>query len=133
MDIFDIDNPASSAFNENILMEKIGVRDATFKENEDINKKLHFALLKQELTDKQNKINELNEIHTKKQEVHNKCHCKKIKELLSGDIFSDKFLLLLVIILSVFCLMQYFTHKSEMQELMELVKTMINKNAQRPQ
>lgn len=143
MDIIDFNNPMSSSYSDNILMEKIGIRDSSYKESDSMNHAIQVALLQQELEANKRKLNELEKVRDRQSNREHftggSCSCeategmkgKKTKcnhvsdtdEPLSLD--NKKILLILVVILAAFCIIQYFSYKNEMKEMMMLLCTML--------
>ncbi len=145
MDSIDINNPLSSSYSENILMEKLGIRDAAYKESDSMNHAIQVALLQQELETNKRKVQELEknkhtEYKTRREHFTGGCDCggsegmqskeRKIRDD-TVDMFglnNKKVLLILVVILAAFCIIQYFSYKNEMKEMMMMICTMIRDN-----
>ena len=142
MDILDINNPLSSSFTDNIIAEKLNLRDSTYKENDGMNTAIQMALLQQELETNKRKLKEYekNSLDSGKSNTRehfaggcgcskNKPTCKCESENYAGSSILDnkKILILLIIILAAFCIVQYFSYKNEMKEMMMILCSLIKK------
>ncbi len=115
------------AFDEQIIAEKLGIYEYGPKSENDVNMNLKLALLEEELRTSQKQVDNLKK-NKRENFVPNKhtekCSCKQ-----DWDVFdwepSKKVLMFLIVILVVFCVLQYFTFKSEAKEMMELVYMMM--------
>lgn len=142
MDVIDFNNPMSASYNDNIIMEKIGIRDSTYRESDSMNNAIQLALLQQELETNKRKMAELEKNKQPRREhfTGGECGCasegmcsKKTKcgcTDSSINFDNKKILLILVVVMVAFCVMQYFSYKNEMKEMLMLVCTMIKQNTQ---
>jgi hypothetical protein len=132
-------------------MEKIGIRDSSYKESDSMNHAIQVALLQQELEANKRKLNELEKVRNRQSNREHftggSCGCestegmkgKKTKcnhvpdtdESLGFD--NKKILLILVVILAAFCVIQYFSYKNEMKEMMMLLCTMLKSDNSKQQ
>lgn len=148
MDIIDINNPLSSSYTDNILMEKIGIRDSSYKESDNMNHIIQMALLQQELEANKRKLNELEKSREKqnhREHFTSGCDCsstegmhdKKTKCRHKHDseepvdslgLNNKKILMILVIVLAAFCIIQYFSYKSEMKEMMMMLCSLLKQD-----
>lgn len=167
MDI-DFNNPSSSSFGDSIIAEKLGLRDSSYNQVNDMNSAIQVALLQQELERNKRQMQELEKLrHTTREHFDGGCgcgveglrnkksSCKQCQSSshssnnslsnnslsnsnLNGRDSSDsesviygvdkRILLILVIVLAAFCIVQYFSYKSEMKEMMMILCAMLNKS-----
>jgi len=144
------------AHDEQILAEKLGMYDyaprkqKSAQNSSDINTELKMALLTEELQNNKKKLanalrrkdinsesEDSEEESDYKRTKHSKreafspsprcnCGCQKPTEQ-ESILENPRVLLFLVAVLFVFCIMQYFTHKSEMAEVMQVLCNMVQK------
>jgi hypothetical protein len=110
------------AFDEQIIAEKLGIYDYSPTQENDVNLNLKVALLQEELNNSKQQL-----AYFKKREsfTPNKHYCSKCKK--HDDTASQeeddtkKLMMFLIIILFVFCVVQYFSYKSEAKEMIEMM------------
>ena len=120
------------AFDEQIIAEKLGIYDYSPKLENDVNMNLKLALLQEELNNSKKQVNYLRqskrEHFTPNKKQHKTCNCQKEHDDILEWTPSKKTLLFLIVILVAFCVLQYFTFKSETKELIELMYMMLKES-----
>ena len=152
MDI-DFNNPSSSSFGDSIIAEKIGLRDSSYNQVNDMNSAIQVALLQQELERNKRQMQELEKSRQTTREHfdggcgcgveglrNKKSSCKQCPSSSNSNVrdssdsesviygVDKRILLILVIVLAAFCIVQYFSYKSELKEMMTLLCVMLNKS-----
>ncbi len=112
-------------YDEQIVAEKLGMYEYTPKPENDVNINLKMALLKEELESSKRQVDQLrrsNKSQKRETFVADKSEGFNLKDKPESDILDNKKLLLfLVVILVVFCVVQYFSYRNETKEMMEMM------------
>lgn len=148
MDIFaDYTNPVG--YDQRLIMDKLGYdTPSTVEKSNNVNDRLRLALLEHELAESRRKLQEVDV--SKKQATREtfvsggSCGCgsaegmkskprQTYQELEDGEtimgLSMKKFMIILVIIMAAFCVIQYFSHQSEMREIMSAMCLMLKNNS----
>lgn len=140
----------SLAHDEQIVAEKLGLYEYSSKPQDDINSNVQIALMRAELDKSRERGIRLEEQLKKlKPREHftsggcgcggtegmesSKCTCQRKAKKCNDDDLSGldslldnrKVLLMLLFIMFVFCIMQYFSHQSEMKEMRSVLRSVL--------
>lgn len=127
---------------EQIIAEKLGMYEYTNKPENDVNTNLQVALLKEELENSKRRVAQLQTAINPPKREHfvagGGCGCQAKRavrpepvapEAAEPIVFDKKLLIFLVIIMAVFCVLQYYSYKNETRELMEMLCMLASQQA----
>jgi hypothetical protein len=132
------------SYDQQILAEKLGVTDHSFRPTDELNNNIQIAVLRNELETSKKVINALKNSNIQREHFTGGCGCngtegmhgstcrhKKRAEFSDDSLESQfglshkKLLMILVIVLAAFCVVQYFSYKSDVKEMMQMMMVMM--------